>query len=331
MRNKRRGIEILLAVMLLMLCGCGSMGSAGKREESQKLQIVTTIFPPCDFARQVGREYVEVTMLLKPGMESHSYEPTPADIVKIMNCDLFLYAGGESDVWVEQLFAGSDQAPESYALLDWVEPLEEETVTGMQVKEHKHGHDHEENVPEAVELEEEEYDEHVWTSPKNAMVIVDQIRHVLAQKDPAHGEAFVENADSYIARLKELDDAFCDVVEQSPGRTLVFGDRFPLLYFVKTYGLAYYAAFPGCSMETEPSAETIAFLTKKVRAEEIPVIFYLEMSNGKIAEAIAETTGAKTAVFYSGHSITAQDLSAGEDYLSLMWRNVESLKEALGE
>ncbi len=329
MRNRRWGIRAVLFAAVFVLSGCGSTGNAGEGEESGKIRIVATIFPPCDFAQQVGGDYAEVTMLLKPGMESHSYEPTPADIVKIMDCDLFLYGGGESDVWVQRLFDGSDTVPESYALLDWVEPLEEERVSGMQVK--GHGHDHGEDFLEAVELEGAEYDEHVWTSPKNAMVIVERIRQVLAQKDPAHKEAFAENADSYIKKLKELDDAFCDVVERSPGRTLVFGDRFPLLYFVKTYGLDYYAAFPGCSMETEASAENIAFLTRKVTEEKIPVIFRLEMSNGKIAEAIAEMTGAKTAVFYSGHAITARDLLAGEDYLSLMWRNVESLKEALGE
>lgn len=338
------------------LSGCGRLpeGSASRAPDEKRLRIVTTIFPPYDFARRIGGENVEVTMLLKPGMESHSYEPTPVDIMTIMNSDIFIYAGGESDVWVEELLEGNDRRVESYALLDWVDPLEEETAEGMQVKGHDHDHADEDHAGEeaengehtapdepengndaahgsgAVHLDESEYDEHVWTSPKNAVVIVETLCGIMSEKDPAHAAVYAENAASYSEELKELDGAFEAVVERSGRRTLVFGDRFPLLYFVKTYGLDYYAAFPGCSMETEPSAATIAFLTDKVKQEQIPVIFYLEMSNGKIAEAIAETTGAKTMVFYSGHSISAEDLAAGEDYLSLMYRNVEALRTALG-
>lgn len=335
---------ILLAVLLIAVSGCGQRQQekppqameepADGSERQEKLQIVTTIFPPCDFARQIGGEYAEVSMLLKPGMESHSYEPTPADIIRIMNSDIFIYAGGESDVWVEDLLEGNDRQVESYALLDWVEALEEETAEGMQVKGHDHeGHAFhmEEDEAHAVHLDESEYDEHVWTSPQNAMLIVEKLCRVMAEKAPEHAAAFEENAAAYEEKLAELDRAFRETVENGERRTLVFGDRFPLLYFVKTYGLDYYAAFPGCSMETEPSAATIAFLTDKAEREHIPVIFYLEMSNGKIAEAIAETTGAQTMVFYSGHSITAKDLEAGEDYLSLMYRNVEALRTALAE
>lgn len=361
MKNR---ICILLALLIMTVSGCGitkEEGPArriqepadgilrenGAGRQDEKLRIVTTIFPPYDFARKIGGEHVEVTMLLKPGMESHSYEPTPADIIRIMNSDIFIYAGGESDVWVEELLEGNDGQVESYALLDWVEPLEEETAEGMQVKGHSHEHEHgladaadelSEDHPDdaeyesrAVHLDEAEYDEHVWTSPVNAMLLVEELCSVMALKDPAHAEAFKKNAGAYEEELEKLDSAFKTAVENGQRRTIVFGDRFPLLYFVKTYGLDYYAAFPGCSMETEPSAAMIAFLTDKVKEEEIPVIFYLEMSNGRIAEAIAETTGAQTMVFYSGHSITAKDLRAGEDYLSLMYRNVEALEVALAK
>lgn len=332
-----------MILILVMLSGCSTNadpntakskeeGQASETFDGEKLQIVTTIFPPYDFVRKVGGDKVEVTMLLKPGMESHSYEPTPKDIIKITNSDLFLYAGGESDVWVEEILEGSDKEVNSHALLQWVEPLEEESAEGMQVKEHDHEHGHahsEEEHDHAVHLDETEYDEHVWTSPKNAMVIVDEICEQLSVLDRENAAYYRKNAAAYEEELKALDAAFETVVSQAGRSTLIFGDRFPLLYFVKTYGLDYYAAFPGCSMETEPSAATIAFLTDKVKEEKIPVIFYLEMSNGKIAEAIAEATGAETAVFYSGHGITAEDLLAGEDYLSLMYRNVETLKNAL--
>lgn len=327
----------MLGAFLFFLSGCMAQSGAGEGGapsfgQGGKMKVVTTIFPAYDFARQVAGERAEVTLLLKPGMESHSYEPSPRDILEIMDSDLFLYAGGESDVWVEELLSADDGETEAFALLDWVDPLAEETSEGMQVKGHDHGHEEEEEHAEeghAVHLEGTEYDEHVWTSPKNAMVITEKICALLSDNDPQNAEYYEENARSYQEELRELDEAFASVVEKAERRTLVFGDRFPLLYFVRTYGLDFYAAFPGCSAETEPSAATIAFLTDEVRQEGIPVVFYLEMSNGKIAEAIAEAAGARTAVFYSVHGITASDLEAGEDYLSLMYRNVETLKKAL--
>lgn len=329
--GRSAGVRIALAAALVLLAGCGQrmapdilQNGPSDLPVQEKLRIVTTIFPPFDFARQIGKDRAEIVMLLKPGMESHSYEPTPADIIKIMDSDIFLYAGGESDVWVDQLLEGSGGHTDAYALLGWVDPLEEETQKGMSVREHGH-----ERKNKAVRLEDAEYDEHVWTSPKNAMVIVENICELMSRKDPENAAFYEQNAAGYVEELEKLDRAFQDVVEGAKRKTLVFGDRFPLLYFVRSYGLDYYAAFPGCSMETEPSAAMIAFLTDKVREEQIPVVFQLEMSNGKIAQAIAETAGASTAVFYSGHSVTADDLSAGEDYLSLMYRNVEALKKAL--
>lgn len=318
----------MLAAVILLLTGCSQAENKNSRDKEEKLQIVTTIFPPYDFAQKIGGERAEVTMLLKPGMESHSYEPSPADMITIMHSDLFLYAGGESDVWVEELLAANDGNIRAYSLLDWVDPLEEETSEGMQVREHGHAH-HEKETDHAVHLEETEYDEHVWTSPQNAMVLTEKICGAMAELDPENADYFAENAASYQEELQKLDETFRDVREKAVRDTLVFGDRFPLLYFVKTYDLDFEAAFPGCSMETEPSAATIAFLTDKVKKEQIPVIFKLEMSNGRIADAIAEATGAEVCVFYSVHGITADDLAAGADYLSLMYRNAEALKKAL--
>ena len=305
-------LGILMIITILTACG----GTDKKTADPDKLQIVTTIYPPYDFVKNIGGDLVELTMLLKPGMESHSYEPTPADIIRIMNSDVFLYAGGESDVWVEDLLGAGETDTQAYALLDWVDPIEEETVEGMQTKGHSHEHeeeeacDHEHDSDGAVHLHEEEYDEHVWTSPQNAMLIVGKIRDIFCSLDPANAEVYQNNAGIYLNKLEELDRTFRDLTANARRNTLIFGDRFPLLYFVRTYGLEYYAAFPGCSMETEPSASMVAFLTQKVKEEQVPVIFYLELSNGKIAEAIAECTGAQTAVFYSGHAITADDLEA---------------------
>lgn len=296
-----------------------------------RIRVVTTIFPPADFVRQIGGDYVEVSQLLKAGMEAHSYEPTPRDMIRVTNSDLFLYAGGESDVWVEELLAGADDAVCARSLLDWVDPLEEETSEGMQVKEHHHGPGEEEHAHEGVHLDEEEYDEHVWTSPVNAMLLVERIRDELIGLDPEREQIFRENADRYLEQLRRLDEDYRQLTEQAERKELVFGDRFPFLYLVHTYGLEYYAAFPGCSSETEPSAATIAFLTDKVREDQIPLVLQLELSNGRIADAVAEATGSRTAVLHSCHTLTRQEEERGETYLSLMRRNLEVLDEALNE
>lgn len=342
---------LLLLAAGLLFCGCAS--SSGEEQPAPdgkaKLKVVATIFPPCDFVRQIGGDYVEVTQLLKPGMEAHSYEPSPRDIIRITQSDLFLYAGGESDVWVEEILAGNDADVASYSLLEWVDPLEEETVEGMQVTGHHHEHGEAEHGPDgageahdheaetdghyhdAVHLEEEEYDEHVWTSCANAILLVEKIRDTMCELDPDRSEIYMRNAEVYLMQLEKLDEEYREMAEGAKRKVLIFGDRFPFLYLVRTYGLEYYAAFPGCSSETEPNAATIAFLTDKVREGNIPVIFRLELSNGKIAESIAETTGAETEVLHSCHTLTKEEQERGETYLSLMRQNLEALRKALYE
>lgn len=335
---------VVFVFSLLLLTGCGRYGQGETAQDTApdgraKVQVITTIFPPFDFVRRVGGEYVEVNMLLKPGMEAHSYEPTPRDIIRITESDLFLYAGGESDVWVEELLKGNDAEVRSYSLLSWVDPLEEESLEGMQTRGHYHdGHDHEgrgEEFSAALEaeqgthLEEGEYDEHVWTSPANAILIVEKIRDTLISLDPERAAVYEKNAGDYLEELEQLDADYREVTEQAKRHTLVFGDRFPFLYLVRNYGLSYYAAFPGCSSETEPSAATIAFLTDEVEEEQIPVVFRLELSNGKVAEAIAEVTGTETAMLHSCHTLTREEMERGETYLSLMRQNLEQLDKAL--
>lgn len=316
----------------LFLTGCSAFRQDGEQpapDGREKIRVVTTIFPPYDFVRQIGGEYVEVTQLLKPGMEPHSYEPSPADIIRITDSDLFLYAGGESDVWVEEILKGSDRAPVSCSLLDWVDPLEEETSEGMQVKEHHH--EHEEGKTDGVHLDGTEYDEHVWTSPVNAQLLVENICGMLISLDPGRKEIYEKNAAAYLEELRALDADYRQMAKEAKRRTLVFGDRFPFLYLVRTYGLEYYAAFPGCSGESEPSAATIAFLTDKVKEEKIPVVFRLELSNGRVADAIAEAAGAETDVLHSCHTLTVSEAEQGETYLSLMRRNLEAIRRALNE
>lgn len=336
---KKRLTAIIIPLLLcfltaLTLAGCGKDGqeqAAGEiaPDGRPKIQVITTIFPPYDFVRQIGGDYVEAEMLLKPGMEAHSYEPTPRDIIRITESDLFLYAGGESDVWVEELLEGNDTRVHAHSLLEWVEPLEEEAAEGMQSRGHDHDHDHKEDA--GVHLEEGEYDEHVWTSPANAILIVEKIRDTFCAIDPDRAGIYEENARAYLEQLRRLDSDYRQVIGEAKRHTVIFGDRFPFLYLVKTYGLDYHAAFPGCSSETEPSAATIAFLTDEVRQDHIPVVFYLELSNAKVADAIAEVTGARTAMLHSCHTLTREEMQRGESYLSLMRQNLEQLKLALND
>jgi zinc transport system substrate-binding protein len=504
-------ISLLIAVLLVMtvFAGCsttvpGDTQSDGASVKSyvEKPKIVTTIFPQYDFVREIAGDNVELTMLLPPGAESHSFEPSPQDIITIQNCDVFIYVGGDSDTWITDILASMDTSKmKILSLMDMVEVKEEEIVEGM---EHEHDdHEHEEFDPadvqdrplsdfagdwkdcgpyledgtvdeffehaseemdmtpeevkamyiemmrtdyptlvvdadgisiggaaasatykgyEIVEGEhgasawykyetdgangvpqywlfndhgytagaadeeiphihaiysnesfeallaienwaamyfgasvtsdeileamlghnhsdeeegehdhehEHEMDEHVWTSPRNAKLIVEHISDALCGTDPTNAVTYKQNADAYMAQLDELDSQFQAVVENAARKTIVFGDRFPFRYFADAYGLEYYAAFSGCSTETEASAGTIAFLIDKVKAEGVPAVFHIELSNEKIADTICEDTGAIKLLMHSCHNVTKADMDAGESYLSLMTRNIEALREAL--
>lgn len=317
----KRLFSLLLAGMMLL---GGLSGCSAPAEQEEGLSVVATIFPQYDFARQVMGGDDNLTMLLRPGQEVHSYEPTPQDIIAIQNCDLFIYVGGESDAWIEDVLDGMDTSNMVIlSLMDVVDPLEEDTEN---VLENPEEHDHQED---GTHLHEEEYDEHVWTSPKNAMLITQAICDALCEIDPDNAGQYQANTADYLTQLEALDAAFREVIGDAQRDTLFFGDRFPLLYFVREYGLNYYAAFPGCASETEPSAATVAKLIDLVREEAAPVVYQIELSNGNIARSIADSSGARVETFYTCHNITADDFNAGETYLSLMQRNVESLKEAL--
>ena len=324
-------VMLTISMLLVMLSGCA--GKQSGRSDG-KISIVATIFPQYDFARRIAGDRADIKMLLRPGMEAHSYEPSPKDIIGISKCDLFLNVGGESESWLETVLESADNPHmRIVSAIDCVEPIEEETAEGMQSREHHHGHEHEEEAHEAHHHddgdEEEEYDEHVWTSPMNAIAIVNEINRALCELDPDNADFYCDNTNQFVAELTALDNAFREVVADAKRRIFLFGDRFPLLYFVREYGLDYYAAFPGCAAETEPSAATVAFLINTVKRERIPVVFYIELSNHKVADAIAEATGTRTAQFNTCHNISARDFEAGESYLSLMEKNVAILREAL--
>lgn len=322
----------LILMPVLALVGCKADISTDN-EDNGKVKVVTTIFPQYDFVRQIAGGNVELSMLLKPGEETHSYEPTPQDIIQIQNCDLFIYVGGENDEWVEDILDSMDTSGmELLRLVDCVETVNEEHVEGMKEERgHDHDHGHEE---EDIHMEEHETgtpDEHVWTSPENAEAIVDNISNVLCRLDSRHAALYQENEKAYKAELEELDSEFRKTVEEDGNRLLLFGDRFPFRYFADAYSLDYYAAFPGCASDTEPSAATMAFLINKVKQEDIPVVLKMELSNANISEAIAEATGAEVRTFYSCHNLTAEQFESGETYLSMMKKNVKTLKEALAD
>jgi zinc transport system substrate-binding protein len=496
---KRMVIFICVLVSFAAALPAGGRRDAGKG--NGKINVVTTIFPPYDFVREIAGDKVNLTMLLQPGAESHSFEPTPQDIIKVQNCDIFIYVGGESDAWVERILDSIDTSRmEIVTLMDCVEVVEELVVEGMQDEEEGHDHSHEDEdftiadvkdraltdwagdwqsvypylldgtldpvmehkaedgektareyyeqyktayvtdvdrlsitgnsitfyrngVPARAQYayrgtgiiteddgslwvrykfeaagtppkgaskyvmfsdhlyaparsehfhvyasdnsfdelmadtdpvnypayypagltkgeivaelighdheEEAEYDEHVWTSPKNAKLIIQKIAGVLKQRDPSNTMAYEENTASYLAKLTELDASFQNVIKGAKRKTFVFGDRFPFRYFADAYGLSYFAAFPGCSTETEASAATVAFLINKVRAEKIPVVFHIELSNEKIAGIICEETGTKKLLLHAVHNISKRDFDRGENYYDLMSQNVKNLREAL--
>lgn len=317
----RKGFSLALCVVLLLGALSGCAQQPGIDHDDGKLHVVTTIFAPYDFSRVVGGDDVSVTMLLKPGSEVHSYEPSPKDIIAIRNADVFLYVGGESDAWVRDVLAGVDNPDlRTVTLMDCVEALEEETVEGMQAghEEREHGH-----------ADETEYDEHVWTSPRNAALICEKLADTFAAADPAHADAYAQRCGEYVEQLDALDAEFEKIVGDSARKTVIFADRFPLLYFADAYDLTYFAAYPGCADSAEPSAATVAFLIDKVEAEQIPVVFCIELSSQKLADTVCEATGAKKLQFSSCHNVTAAEFKDGATYLSIMRQNAAALREAL--
>ena len=319
---RKRLFALLLALTLAAsLYGCADR----QRAEDGRLQVVCSVFPYYDFARQIGGDDVDVTLLVAAGKETHSFEPTPLDVITLSQADVFLYNGGESEAWVDDILsAAGENIAVTLPLMPQVSALAEEWTEGMEGSHD--GHDHEEHDHDSDDIE---YDEHVWTSPVLAKALCQAICDALCQADPAHRENYQARLTDYLAQLDGLDAAFREVVEAGHRRLLVFGDRFPLLYFCKEYDLDYRAAFHGCASDTEPSLATLKYLIDKVEDEEIPVVYTIELSSRKVADAIAETTGAKVLTFQSCQTVSRQDMEAGATYLSLMWENVEALKEGL--
>ena len=335
---------LLLALFMLVgaLAGCGKQNDTN---QTDKLSIVTTIFPEYDWVREIlgdKADNAEITMLLDNGVDLHSYQPTADDIVKISDCDLFIYVGGESDEWVEDALRNA--ANGNMKVINLLEVLgdsvkTEEIVEGMQEAEHEHEdaeeHEHEDAHAheDAEEHEhEEETDEHVWLSLKNAKMLVRVISKALQELDPDNKDIYAANADAYVKKLSALDAEYQAAVDAASNKTILFGDRFPFRYLVDDYGLRYYAAFVGCSAETEAGFETISFLAKRVDEWKLPCVLTIEGAQHKIAETVVRNTTAKNQrvlTMDSMQSTTTQDVKNGTTYLSVMEKNLSVLKEAL--
>lgn len=299
------------------------------------LNIVTTIFPEYDWVREIlgdNAENADLTMLLDNGVDLHSYQPTAQDILKISTCDLFIYVGGESDGWVSD--ALQEAANKDMKVIDLLDVLddavkEEEIVEGMEA-----GEEHGDGEDEEHEEEEEgpEYDEHVWLSLRNAKVLCEAITNALTEIDPDHAADYRSNLTSYSEKLDALDDAYQSAVDSASRKTLLFGDRFPFRYLVDDYGFSYYAAFAGCSAETEASFRTITFLADKADELNLTSVLTIESSDQKIAQTIIQNTKDKNQnilTLNSMQSVTSNDVAAGTGYLSIMESNLDVLKEAL--
>lgn len=312
--------------------------------EQKKYSVVSTSFPGYDFARAVTKNTnISTKMLVKPGAETHTYEPTPQDIIDIKNADMFIYVGGDSDDWVKKVLKDVDtKKTHVVKLVDLVSTVNEEIVEGMEDEDehehdhdhdHKHDydhdHDHESHAHKHDHDEEEEgpeIDEHVWTSPKKAMEIVKKIAKVASEIDADEKTKINDNAEKYVAEIAEVDKDLHQAIDGKISE-IVVADRFPFRYFADEFGLKYAAAFSGCSEQTEASAKTISFLINKVKQDKIKKIYKIELSNGKIAETVSKDTGAEVLELHSAHNVTADDFSKGVTYVDLMKRNLAALSK----
>ena len=313
----KKALAVLIAVLAVSTALAVPLSGSVTVYKKEKASVVATTFAPYDFSRQIAGEDAEVSMLLAPGEESHTFEPTAADIMKIEECDVFVYGGGESDEWVKSMLSSVDTGKISVVrMMDVTENLREEMLEGMEDEEHEHDD----------EDRDEEYDEHVWTSPKNAERIVFAISKALCERDPENKNGYEERTRQYLEKLSALDEEFEAFSKKAAGRHFVVGDRFPFKYLADEYSLEFYAAFPGCSAQSDANPTTIAFLSEKVRNEKIPVIYKVDLSTGSVARSIADSTEARVETLWSCHVISADDFKNGETYLSLMQRNLSALE-----
>lgn len=305
---------ITAAATVLSLCACSSE-SGYSNSDSGKLKIISTVFPPYDLARQIAGDNAEISILLPPGSEIHNYEPSAKDMIAIRNCDIFLYIGGENEQWAEKLINSNDtENVTAVKLIDYVPALSEDE------DEHEHDHEHE---------HEHETDEHIWTSPKNAQLMLSAVYDAICKVDPSDKQTYTKNKDAYAKQLSDLDNAYRSAVDNAKNKTIVLADKFPFRYLAHEYGLEFSAAFAACSDESEPGVSTMIKLTKTIKENNIPAVYYLEFSSTKIADTLCDETGATKLMLHSCHNVSKQDIENNVSYVDLMKQNLENLKLTL--
>lgn len=341
MKNISKKIFGLILAGAVLITGCTAKTEKKDKGDNTKgkLKIVTTIFPEYDITRAIAKDKVDLELMIKPGVDVHSFTPTPQDIKTVQNSDIFVYGGTEHDKWVENLTKSIDMKNKKVVkLVDGIQQLEEESVDGMKHEhhhddkkedEHNHDHKHEKEDEHNHKGEEKELDPHYWTSPKNAIQMVKTITNTLVEKDPDNAEFYKENAENYIKQLEGVDKELHDVVDNAKIKQVVIADRFPFRYLFKDLGLEYRALFSGCSVESTASAGQIKKMVDYVKENKIPVVYHIEMGKGELAETVAKNSGAKVKLLHSIHTVTKEDFDKGITYIDLMKQNVEALKEGL--
>lgn len=341
MKNISKKIFGLILAGAVLITGCTARTEKKDKGDNTKgkLKIVTTIFPEYDITRAIAKDKVDLELMIKPGVDVHSFTPTPQDIKTVQNSDIFVYGGTEHDKWVENLTKSIDMKNKKVVkLVDGIQQLEEESVDGMKHEhhhddkkedEHNHDHKHEKEDEHNHKGEEKELDPHYWTSPKNAIQMVKTITNALVEKDSDNAEFYKENAENYIKQLEGVDKELHDVVDNAKIKKVVIADRFPFRYLFKDLGLEYRALFSGCSVESTASAGQIKKMVDYVKENKIPVVYHIEMGKGELAETVAKNSGAKVKLLHSIHTVTKEDFDKGITYIDLMKQNVEALKEGL--
>ena len=369
MKNISKKVFGLVLAGAVFFTGCSAKTEKTDKVENNKnkLKVVTTIFPEYDIARAIAKDKIDLELLIKPGVDVHSFSPTPQDIKTVESSNVFIYGGTEDDKWVDTLTKSIDmQNKKVVKLVDGIKQLEEETVEGMQ-HEHEHDHDHDDKDEDHDEKDhdydhekeekhnhknekehnhndkdekdeheehhdhdsEKEMDPHYWTSPKNAIQMVKTITDALVEKDPDNAEFYKENANNYIKQLEGVDKELHDVVDNAKIKKVVIADRFPFRYLFADLGLEYRALFSGCSVESTASAGQIKKMVDYVKENKIPVVYHIEMGKGEMAETVAKDSGAKVKLLHSIHTVTKEEFDKGITYIDLMKQNVEALKEGL--
>lgn len=342
MKNISKKIFGLILAGAVLITGCTAKTEKKDKGDNTKgkLKVVTTIFPEYDITRAIAKDKVDLELMIKPGVDVHSFTPTPQDIKTVQNSNIFVYGGTEHDKWVENLTKSIDMKNKKVVkLVDGIQQLEEESVDGMKHEhhhddekedEHNHNHEHEkEDEHDHKDESEKELDPHYWTSPKNAIQMVKTITNALVEKDPDNAEFYKENAENYIKQLEGVDKELHDVVDNAKIKKVVIADRFPFRYLFKDLGLEYRALFSGCSVESTASAGQIKKMVDYVKENKIPVVYHIEMGKGELAETVAKNSGAKVKLLHSIHTVTKEDFDKGITYIDLMKQNVEALKEGL--